>query len=126
MSANLKAGKFFGTIPGNSTLAGAATEILAAAPTWGGMLVTSNSGKTAAGSGATKCDAAYLMISGVATVASGDAAAKLLAVDVTEVAWGKTLEEMLVARPVAVTKNPDGAKWLGVTITAAMAAITLF
>lgn len=126
-AANLKAGKYFGTLAGNATLASAPVQpVITGATAWGGMRVTSQVGKTATNSDATKkCDPAYVMITGQA-IATDSGASKILKLDVTEVVWGKTMEEMVVARPAAVTKNPDGAKWLGVTITAAMAALTLF
>jgi len=92
------------------------------------MRITSNAKKTAAGSGTAKCDPAYVMVTG--QIVSTDAAAdKTLILTVAEYDWAKTMEERLVTRPTAVTKNTKkkSSTWIAYSaISASMVALTLF
>jgi len=70
------------------------------------MRITTNTGRTASGSGLTLCNSAYIMIS--AYWAAPAAAEKLLKFSVTQRTFAKTLEESIPMRPIAVTKPVDG------------------
>jgi hypothetical protein len=124
-SANKNAGKFFGTAASVATMESATASSIDTTKGdsyhW-----TTNSGKTATGTGTSACDVAYVQVTGHLKKLDATAATNLIVV-VTEGTWAKTLEETIPSRPVASTApNASGAAYLTAGLGASLVALSLF